>query len=734
MMQTGKSTATGMGRAWVSASLAVWLLLAAVPAYSAPLGAPEGAGPFSTEERPPSVLSLEEALAECSTALAALGEPGVEYVLGAARRTSLLEAYIVHMLRAHLELGGAAARRLHGVPPAAESGPPEVLSNALLRELRGAKGDLFVHAGSAIEGGQRYLVAAAYDLRTGRQRASMRTPFHLSEALTPLPSGQPGRMGAADRRWLGLLDEMVAPDGPTAPERVRQLELAEADYFFEAGLWEMAGPAFRDAAAASASPHFVRAIFALQLADEGKEAVSLLESSLKEHPDSGPLWALRSWLSLRQGRPDDALLWREQARLCDMAHEGLYCHARGLIGLDEGDDEAAREGLTRAAELLPQKLFAQLQLARFHRNRAELDEAIKCYRRAVATPNPTADTWGELAMALEAAGEIEEAIRALRRAFRMRSAGPVITRHLAALLKRQGRHEEGLEVLRRAAEANPRSAVLLAAYGDVAAGMWQVGTAEKAFEDAITADGDYPYARVRRAAMLARRRRYREARSLLTNLLATEPDYHLARIRLGLLLGELRQTEEALSVLQDAATDPQYEVRAHLALVEVHLGAGQVEQAVARAQIAASARPDAQTFAALSRAFLSTGDADKAETAANEALEQDPLDPRAHVALGRALQARGQPDEARKQADRAVELDPYCVDALELSGALWQEARDFRRCAESWQRALALNPWHADLHRRLSDMLGPRLRDWTGTHEHHSKYVELERMRAEAAP
>ncbi|MCK4376329.1 MAG: tetratricopeptide repeat protein [Candidatus Brocadiae bacterium] len=59
----------------------------------------------------------------------------------------------------------------------------------------------------------------------------------------------------------------------------------------------------------------------------------------------------------------------------------------------------------------------------------------------------------------------------MRRAFRMRSAGPVITRHLAALLKRQGRHEEGLEVLRRAAEANPRSAVLLAAYGDAAAGM-----------------------------------------------------------------------------------------------------------------------------------------------------------------------------------------------------------------------------------------------------------------------
>ena len=47
----------------------------------------------------------------------------------------------------------------------------------------------------------------------------------------------------------------------------------------------------------------------------------------------------------------------QQARLSDMAREGLYTYARGLIALQQNDDTTAEQALTRAADLLPDRLF-----------------------------------------------------------------------------------------------------------------------------------------------------------------------------------------------------------------------------------------------------------------------------------------------------------------------------------------------------------------------------------------
>ncbi|KPK65670.1 MAG: hypothetical protein AMK73_02270, partial [Planctomycetes bacterium SM23_32] len=278
-------------------------------------------------------------------------------------------------------------------------------------------------------------------------------------------------------------------------------------------------------------------------------------------------------------------------------------------------------------------------------------------------------------------------------------------------------------------------APLLAAYGDLAAEMWRIPTAERAFAESIAASGDFPYGEVRLAAMEALKGQYAGARTRLDELLARRPDYGPARIQMGRLLGQLGNAAEAAAALKEIATDSEHEVAARIALVEVNLqstGEG-VQQALASAQIAASSRPDAETYSVLSRAFLAAGDPGNAETAARTALERDPRSAAAHLALARVLQARQDLDGALTEVNHALEIDPYLVPALETGGAVWAARGEFRKCAEFWKRALALNPWHADLHRRLSEVLGPRLGDWTGTGEHHQKYVELERMRTEAA-
>jgi tetratricopeptide (TPR) repeat protein len=677
------------------------------------------------------VVPLPEAISEVATALAALGGPDAVCATEASQQASLLDGYVAHMLAAHLESRGMVVHRLDDSLSNADPEPVEVLPKPVLQELSADGAGLFVHAVTVIEAGQRYLVSAVYDANTGRRKARASKPFYLPQQLESLVSAERTRLDASDASWLELFDIMF--QSSKVPGARDALGLAEAEYLFDADVWQSAARPFLEAAAGEPNRYFMRAIFALRFAGDARQAGALLGAAAKRYPDSGPIWALRGWLSLRQKRPDHAVLWLEQARLSDLGREGLYRYANGLLALELKNDDQAREEFARAADLLPDVLFPQFQLARFYRDRGELAKAINYYRRAARTPNPTAETWAELAVALEASGDPDEAITALRQAFRLQTDSLFISRHLAALLKKKGRYDEALDIVRRSAEANPRKPALLAAYGDAAAEMWALDVAQRAYEESVRADGDFPYGKVRLAALATARAQYREARAMLTDLLAVKPSYCPARVELGRLLGQLGHFREAIAVMKDATSSSDYEIDARLVLVELYLDANLPEEAVACAQIAASARPDGQSYAALADAFLAAGDKANAEIAAAAAVEKEPLSAVPHISVARVLQAGEKPEDALKEANRALELNPYSVEALELAGSLCQALGDFRKCSELWQRALALNPCRSELHRRLADVLGPKLGDWSGAHLHLTEYISLEEARAEAA-
>jgi tetratricopeptide (TPR) repeat protein len=311
-------------------------------------------------------------------------------------------------------------------------------------------------------------------------------------------------------------------------------------------------------------------------------------------------------------------------------------------------------------------------------------------------------------------------------AFRLDNSNVMITRHLSSVLRQIGRHQEALSVLERAATANPMNAGLLSAYGDCAAAMWKVDVATGAFEEALAAVGELPYARVRLAATFRIRREYRKALDTLTGLVARQPDYFPARIELGRLLSELGRFDEAVSALDAATVHPDYEAQARLVLVDVHLAAGRLE-------IAAAAMPNEETYAKLAEAFAAAGELGKAESAARTAVEKDTRSAVGLTALGRVLLARGDLEAARECVEKAVALDPFWVPALRLGGAVQKALKDYQKAAELWRRAVTLDPWNAAIHRELSDLLGPDLGDWTGAEQHLKRYVELEKLRAEAS-
>ena len=168
-------------------------------------------------------------------------------------------------------------------------------------------------------------------------------------------------------------------------------------------------------------------------------------------------------------------------------------------------------------------------------------------------------------------------------------------------------------------------------------------------------------------------------------------------------------------------------------MAELYLTLKKPDEAVRNAQIAVSLRPDAQTYSALSGAFLSSGDADNALSTAKSALEKGPKSADAHLAMGRVLDATGQSADALNEVQAALKLNPYSVDALSLQGTLRRNQNDSRECAALWQRALTLNPWNADLHYRLAELLGKTLGDSAGALEHYNQYLQLEKLRTGAA-
>ncbi|MFO8006103.1 MAG: tetratricopeptide repeat protein, partial [Candidatus Brocadiia bacterium] len=138
------------------------------------------------------------------------------------------------------------------------------------------------------------------------------------------------------------------------------------------------------------------------------------------------------------------------------------------------------------------------------------------------------------------------------------------------------------------------------------------------------------------------------------------------------------------------------------------------------------------SYAALCEAFLAAGQAEKAQSAAEAALDQSAGSAAAHLAMAQVRRGQGRTEDALAETERALELDPYSVEALRLSGALRRERGELRECAALWQRALALNPWHAQMHFDLSRLLGERLGDTEAAIEHYAQYLELERARIEA--
>lgn len=677
--------------------------------------------------------SLGDIIAQLPALLSGTAEPGTEFLFPVPGPRPSVAGYAGVLLSGRMRLAGLPHGHLSVELPPNAAPNAQNLPSCVLKAVPGpetAQVVLLSATRADTQNGWR-LTTSAYRLSDGSRVACIEKLFNLPDGLKPLANGTAEPMSKADADWLELLRAAFQSHGALPPSPREILSRDTGLYLMERGLWDTAALETAGLAEDVRSCGFLFHVFCLGLSGNQK-ALDLVSEALKKAPDSGPLYALNAWLQLRGEHPGDALPMIEQARRSDVPREGLYVYAHGLIAAERGQHDIAEQDFVRASELLPTEPFVQIKVARLHRAKGRDKEALKAYRLAAGAQDATLEMQVELALALDGAGESEAATIVLRRALDLHPGNGYAARALSDHFTNLGRHNEALAVLEQAARRTACDAGLYLTYGDAAARIWRTERAIDAYLSAKTLMPDRPRVAAKLAALHRTRREYPKAVEVLDAALSTFPHSVDLLVEKARMLAELDRMDEARALLDDAATQPEGQLPALLALTEISLmreTAENYEQALRHAQMAVATDASSRTLAALARAQLANGKAEKAVSAARSALEENPSCAASKLVLAKGLLRTGFYAEAHNLAQDVMRGNPFNVEALEIAGDLALQADDAKGCVERWQRALELNPWHAALHKRLADVLATRLGDRSAAASHYERAAELQRMR-----
>ena len=105
--------------------------------------------------------------------------------------------------------------------------------------------------------------------------------------------------------------------------------------------------------------------------------------------------------------------------------------------------------------------------------------------------------------------------------------------------------------------------------------------------------------------------------------------------------------------------------------------------------------------------------------------KNSPLQPRVHLLEGEILMRYGDPVQAEEEVERVIDEDPYNIDAWIFRAELANERKDFDKCLEAAEYALAIEPNHQKaLRMKAISALGKE--DWDTVLSTYDIYHTLE--------
>lgn len=447
----------------------------------------------------------------------------------------------------------------------------------------------------------------------------------------------------------------------------------------------------------------LQALLGMSLAREGRaeEAMAALQAALQRAPQNLAAGTALLQLQLQAGHTGPALALAQ--RLAGRAQQdaGLQ-ELLGRARLQAGDSDGARRAFEQALRLQPQRLSAELQLARIDfaagKAPAALQRLQAALRKAGAEQRQAkVELMNGIAGVEASSGREAEALRWLERAADL--AAPQDAQALLNLFEhqmRQQRHEAALQAARRLEQWAPEDPRTHFAVARAALALQNPETARAALARASRLAEPGAAAQTRVALLQLAAGDARGARDSLAKALRAEPAHLQAQalmVDAKIALGELPAAEQRAREI--ARRHPQ-QALGHALLGDVARARGQGPAAVAAYRQALKLQPDS---AAMLRLF-SVQAAQDPRAAVQEAtrwLAARPNDDAVRQALGDLHASRGEMAAARQAYAPLLQRPAPPPELLNNAAHVLLALGDTAGAARAAEAALAARPGVAHL-------------------------------------
>jgi tetratricopeptide (TPR) repeat protein len=413
----------------------------------------------------------------------------------------------------------------------------------------------------------------------------------------------------------------------------------------------------------------------------------------------GTRWSVKDLLELARTADSDA--WRKRHYHAAATRDGsalrnLSVEARrsslppsslsllALHLLKEGEHEESLALLRWGRGRHPADFWLHFELGNtFYRKgetptAVELEEAIGCFRAALALRPQASAVHNNLGAALRDKGQLDEAIAEYREAIRLTKDDAVAHHNLGIALKAKGQLDEAIAAFREAIRLKKDFAPAHNKLGGALADKGQLDKAIAEFREAIRINKDEAVYHFNLGLALYKKGRLDEAIAAYREAIRLKfKDNAEAHINLANALGDKGQLDEAIAAYREAIRLKKDYAEAHGNLGSALHGKGRLPEAIAAFREAIRLKKDfAEAHCNLGSALLGKGQLDEAIDEYREAIRLKKDYAKAHCNLGIALYNKGQFDEAIDAFREAIRLkEDYAEAHNNLGLALRNQGR-----------------------------------------------------------
>lgn len=311
----------------------------------------------------------------------------------------------------------------------------------------------------------------------------------------------------------------------------------------------------------------------------------------------------------------------------------------------------------------------------------------------------TCDEAYQLGIAGIAANDLDAAETAFKSCLKLMPKHTLATLGLAEVAFRQGKRDDASALIRAAAAADPGSANAQASLGRLLAIEGNYAEAEKALQQAVALDSQLVGPRMDLADIYATAlRKPEEAIRLYENVIATHPEHAGAHYALGIVRVRNGQLAEAVAPLERAASLEPANPLPLVALARVSAQSGDLKLAQEQVGKALAIDPDyADAIELRGDINMAQGDRTKALADFSTAAGKASTNPMLRVKIGMLQQGAGKDAEAITAYEEALKIDPRM--AIALNNLAWigaEQGENLDLALSRAQQAVEIAPANAD--------------------------------------